>query len=218
MQWLRDLSLSKKMLTYISSILVFLLVFGFINIQTMLALQQKIYSVEDEYLPNALVAKDMSRNIIQIQQWLTDISATRGLDGLNDGFEEAAKSYDNVLQNYSFFKTHYVNNPIKLRQLDEVKSALDAYYKQGKVMAQAYVEKGPHSGNEIMGSFDAAAKKMHLLVTPFLDEQVSLANEIVLDANRVIDELLTRLIILFLLVTFVLVAGAYSLLVWLLRR
>ena len=32
--------------------------------------------------------------VVQVQQWLTDISATRGLDGLNDGFEEAEKNAD----------------------------------------------------------------------------------------------------------------------------
>ena len=29
--------------------------------------------------------KDVQFDIVQVQQWLTDISATRGLDGLNDG-------------------------------------------------------------------------------------------------------------------------------------
>ena len=28
--------------------------------------------------------------VVQVQQWLTDISATRAQDGLNDGFDEAA--------------------------------------------------------------------------------------------------------------------------------
>src|SRR3954462_1619254 len=31
-------------------------------------------------------------DIIQVQQWLTDISATRALDGLNDGLDEADKA------------------------------------------------------------------------------------------------------------------------------
>ena len=29
--------------------------------------------------------KDVQFDVVQVQQWLTDISATRGLDGLNDG-------------------------------------------------------------------------------------------------------------------------------------
>ena len=34
-------------------------------------------------------AHELKLSVVQVQQWLTDISATRGLDGLNDGFDEA---------------------------------------------------------------------------------------------------------------------------------
>ncbi len=40
----------------------------------------------------ALKAKDMQIAVIQVQQYLTDISATRGEEGYNDGFKKA-KSY-----------------------------------------------------------------------------------------------------------------------------
>jgi methyl-accepting chemotaxis protein len=36
------------------------------------------------------VTKDIQINVIQVQQWLTDIFATRALDALNDGFGGAA--------------------------------------------------------------------------------------------------------------------------------
>ena len=32
--------------------------------------------------------KDIEMDVVQVQQWLTDISATRAKDGLNDGFDE----------------------------------------------------------------------------------------------------------------------------------
>ena len=38
-----------------------------------------------------MVAKDMQMQVVQIQQWLTDISATRGQDGLDDGFTPACR-------------------------------------------------------------------------------------------------------------------------------
>src|ERR1700759_902848 len=34
-------------------------------------------------------AKDVQQDVVQVQQFLSDISATRGQDGLDDGFEEA---------------------------------------------------------------------------------------------------------------------------------
>ena len=38
----------------------------------------------------ALSASDVRLDVVQVQQWLTDISATRGQDGLNDGLDQAA--------------------------------------------------------------------------------------------------------------------------------
>ncbi len=35
--------------------------------------------------------KDIKFDVVQVQQWLTDISATRGLDGLDDGKQKAAE-------------------------------------------------------------------------------------------------------------------------------
>src|SRR5262245_26922828 len=39
----------------------------------------------------ALDAQKLKYHTVQVQQFLTDISATRGLNGLNDGFDEAAE-------------------------------------------------------------------------------------------------------------------------------
>jgi methyl-accepting chemotaxis protein len=36
---------------------------------------------------------DLKLTVVQVQQWLTDISATRGMNGLNDGFDETEKMH-----------------------------------------------------------------------------------------------------------------------------
>ncbi len=46
----------------------------------------QINQVEVPILNNA---HKLKLAVVQVQQWLTDISATRGLDGLDDGFIEA---------------------------------------------------------------------------------------------------------------------------------
>jgi len=43
----------------------------------------------NKVMPLELVVKDIRFHAVQVQQWLTDISATRGMDGLNDGFDTA---------------------------------------------------------------------------------------------------------------------------------
>lgn len=70
----------------VAALLGLLLVISF---GSFLRLQSTLNEVRDEGVSNALVAKDMQMQVVQMQQWLTDISATRGQDGLNDGFKQA---------------------------------------------------------------------------------------------------------------------------------
>ena len=55
----------------------------------------------------ALLAKDTKTHVIQVQQWLTDISATRGLAGFDDGFIEAEKHSIAFKDNIKAFRIFY---------------------------------------------------------------------------------------------------------------
>ncbi len=95
--------------------------------------------------------------IIQVQQWLTDISATRGLNGLNDGFEKAAESAThakNILAEMSQLDAQNAN------EYDQIQQTLDQYYNAGLIMAKAYIAKGPSGGNPLMSDFDKTAETM----------------------------------------------------------
>jgi methyl-accepting chemotaxis protein len=107
----------------------------------------------------ALTAKNMERDIIQIQQWLSDISATRALDGLDDGFDEAARSRTSFLAGYEQLNAHVgrTGNPKDVQALAELRTAFDRYYNAGVSMAKAYIEGGPALGNPQMAPFDQAS-------------------------------------------------------------
>ena len=122
-------------------------------------------------------AQEMKRDIIQVQQWISDISATRALDGLDDGFTEAEKNKESFLEKAAHFKAMYTreNDPQSLRNIKQIEEAMEAYYKQGVKMAQAYIDEGPSGGNKLMGAFDAAAEKLSGLAEPFVAQQ---ANEL----------------------------------------
>ncbi|MFT3673581.1 methyl-accepting chemotaxis protein [Aestuariivirga sp.] len=106
--------------------------------------------------------KDLKYSVAQVQQFLQDISATRGLDGLDDGFanaEEHAKAFKmhidkarTLAQSLSEAETQ--------KALDDVEQQFAPYYEAGKRMAQAYVAVGPLGGNRMMADFDAVAEKM----------------------------------------------------------
>jgi len=119
-----------------------------------------------------IVAKNYQLKIaiIQVQQWLSDISATRAQDGLNDGIEVAE-------ENYNIAKT-LLN---ELMSLDQENSnfyknmgpTLDQYFNTGKRMANAYIAEGPSGGNKIMPEFDDAASA----ITEQVEEILTLATQ-----------------------------------------
>ncbi|MDH5677459.1 MAG: methyl-accepting chemotaxis protein [Nitrospinota bacterium] len=126
---------------------------------------------KQEHMRLVFLALKLERDVIQTQQWLTDISATRGLDGLDDGFAEAKQSHDafedglaemeSILSNSTSGKAH-------LGELARVRARFAAYYEMGRKMAQAYIDGGPEEGNKIMGQFDKEAEALSQVLLPFV--------------------------------------------------
>ncbi|MBB1274758.1 methyl-accepting chemotaxis protein [Psychromonas sp. SR45-3] len=108
--------------------------------------------------------------VIQVQQWVTDISATRALDGLNDGIEVAGENYDiavNLLNELSVLDT--ANSDFYTQMLP----TLENYFNTGKLMANAYIDEGPEGGNKIMPMFDDAAAA----ITDQVEQVMTLSRE-----------------------------------------
>ncbi|MBY0413477.1 MAG: hypothetical protein K2Q18_04900, partial [Bdellovibrionales bacterium] len=110
-------------------------------------------------------------NIVQIQQFISDIGATRGEDGLNDGLEVAEKIYKQVLENLESEKAIATkeNNQKLVESIDEIKSLLDVYYKNGITMAKLYIKEGTKAGNTYMPIFDKASLELQEKMDIFLD-------------------------------------------------
>lgn len=128
----------------------------------------------EESSPFAQLAEQMSRDVIQVQQWLTDISATRGLDGLDDGFKEAEASYQSLMTGLSRFEAMYreENDSASVQAVNELRVKINGYYAAGKKMAEAYVAKGPEGGNKMMADFDTAAANLSEAMEPFVQQQL----------------------------------------------
>ena len=129
---------------------------------------------EYEILPNTLNAKDLQMHVIQVQQWLTDISATRGAEGFDDGYDEAeehAKAFREIVKGYRDFYSAKSDSK-KTEQMDTLQKSFDEFYSVGKQMAAAYIEYGPERGNEFMERFDPFAEEIYGEVNSFVDEQV----------------------------------------------
>jgi len=126
--------------------------------------------------------KDINFDVVQVQQWLTDISATRGQDGLNDGFdkaEEFARKF-NMDMATALGLSRKMNMGDLTRILNSISANFPAYYETGKKMARRYVDLGPSGGNKMMSDFDRAAEQVTTDVTEMIrltDEQVDKENK-----------------------------------------
>lgn len=123
-------------------------------------------------------------NTIQVQQWLTDISATRARDGLADGFDEAKVAHDQFQQN--------LNSLIKLDQenrafYEEMEPVFAKYYEVGQTMAHAYINGGPEEGNRMMAQFDGAAAAINEQIAEVQSRIADYARQDLANAQSTLD-------------------------------
>ncbi|MFW5671949.1 MAG: methyl-accepting chemotaxis protein, partial [Acetivibrio ethanolgignens] len=104
------------------------------------------------------MADKLVLSVVQVQQWLTDISATRATDGYDDGFDEAEAHAQNF---YNTLDKLAETNPAYQEEVKELRSKFTPYYEVGKQMAQAYITGGPESGNLMMNEFDGVATSIN---------------------------------------------------------
>lgn len=150
----------------IVSSLLSLIVFSFIEISNLSKDISKNRNVTTPLMIDSLI---LQKDIIQIQQWLTDISATRGKPGFDDGFDEAKIYYDDAISIINGLKKYNVDEEL----IDELKSSLDDYYSVGIDMANTYIQSGTDEGNIHMEIFD-----------PFAEEIQEEANKLITDSQR----------------------------------
>ena len=100
--------------------------------------------------------KDVELAIVSTQESLTDISATQGLDGLDDGFLLAEQEGARLAK-----LIERINDLAVALQAPELVPAMkllsDRYgdfHKAGVQMANAFIAGGPAEGNRLMGGFD----------------------------------------------------------------
>jgi len=126
-----------------------------IQIDDAAAQSDRIYRLES-------LSRDVQLDIVQVQQFLTDVSATRGLNGLDDGWGEAQKHAEHLQDTLRQAKTLARELDAKdlEKALETVEADFPAYYETGKRMARGYVAGGPEVGNRMMPQFDATAEQL----------------------------------------------------------
>ena len=185
---LDNLKVGQKILTMVALVGVILITLLVVSLQSFVSLRASLEEVRREGMPNAIVAKDMQMQVVQIQQWLTDISATRGQDGLDDGFDEAARAHARFLEDLARIRASYVReqNADRLAQADQLATRMSEWYAVGQQMARAYIEQGTAAGNRMMGDFDRVSTQLQDALEPLIEDQLA-------EASREIEQSVAEL-------------------------
>lgn len=118
--------------------------------------------VANDAIPLMILIKDIQLDVVQVQQWITDVSATRGLPGFDDGFGEAAnfaKKFGKDISKARELATKLGLDEI-VTALNDTETAFGPFYATGVKMGEVYVAEGPEQGNVMMGQFDEVAASM----------------------------------------------------------
>lgn len=153
-----------KLLLPLISLSLFFLVFMIMQFNSTSNNLKKVREMNNKYFYTSTKADELKLDVVQVQQWLTDISATRGAKGFDDGFNEAenyAKGVERVLGELK------EKNPETVSELDNIQKSFKPYYETGKKMAQAYIDGGPEKGNLSMEEFDSTAENINEEVDKF---------------------------------------------------
>ena len=137
-------------------------------------MKQNMVKASEQSVHYALLATRIDKNVVQIQQYLQDISATRGQDGLDDGLKKAQENFAALNESLGEFDKYFAgnNDTVARKQIQDVKALAATYFDNGRTMAKAYVVGGPQAGNKLMASFDSIADKLQASLGPFVQAQV----------------------------------------------
>ncbi len=143
---------------------------AFLTYKNISKVQDSIHEDRTEILPHAFNFLYLKLDVIQVQQWLTDISATRAHKGFDDGFDEARKYFNDANKILDFIIQEHIkyNEPQMVAELKQFKSDFAAYYKIGQEMAKAYIKDGPIEGNKLMLKLDPFAEKLSQKLDPWI--------------------------------------------------
>ena len=157
-------------------VLIIIAVFVVATFVSLTNIEKDSRQIKDESFPSALLAEEMAFNCVQVQQFLTDVSATHDPAGYKDA-EEAAKGFlEGVARFEEMFRRE--NDAKSLQLISDLKKEFTAFYTLGKEMANAYVTNGIESGNKLMVDFDKTSKILATETRDFKTAQIKEAADL----------------------------------------
>ena len=184
MQWVKNLKIRQVLIGSTIAVVLAFSVSSIMNYMGISSIKAKSDYQTSTVMPSMLHYLELKLDVIQVQQWLTDVSATRAAKGYDDGYDEAEKYFN--LANQGLDKLIDLNtqtaNTEQVAKLQKFKKDFQDYYAVGVKMANAYVKGGPAEGNIWMSKLDpfaeALTEELEVWVTQSQTDTKSIAKEI----------------------------------------
>ncbi len=126
------------------------------------AVAEQSHAIETRITPLGTLIKDIELDVVQVQQFISDYSATRGQDGLDGGLKEAAEAAEKFAKDVAAADVlaRGLGRSDLSTLLKETSAAFGPYYAIGLKMAKAYAEGGTAAGNATMPEFDEHSEQL----------------------------------------------------------
>jgi methyl-accepting chemotaxis protein len=164
-----NLKINNKLALSFGLILFLFLTAVLVTYRSLSIVKDNAIHVKEESLPYTLLADQMVLNVVNVQQFLTDVSATRNRDGFKEAEKSALEFKKSIVQFKEMFNREKDVKGIK--ELSEIENSFDNYYDLGKKMANAYLNYGSNAGNRMMEKFDQASTVISKNITALQDAQ-----------------------------------------------
>ncbi len=152
------------------------------------SLSNDINVIRTEGLPNALLVDEMNLSRSDIQQFLTDVSATHDPAGYKDAQEAAQRFQRGIDQFRQLYKRQ--QDTKASQELDRLEADFNKFYSMGKAMAATYVSNGMEAGNVLMKGtdttpgFDKASEVLLTHMDEFRQREVGQSTKLATDAEQ----------------------------------
>ena len=190
----KNMKIRTRLMVGFGIVLSLFVVCGVITTLLLMKSDRSVKVVREESMPFALTAKDIAFHVVQVQQFLTDVSATHDTGVLKEA-EDSAQAFR---QNIAKFREMYrvKNDQESLRKLEDLESSFNNYYETGKTMANAYVNQGIEAGNILMEDFDKTSIAITSMVEEFVKQQTDEASAMTGNVQKSIGQIMVVLLVI----------------------
>ena len=191
---LKNMKIKSRLMVGFGIVLSLFVICGVITTLLLMKSDRSVKVVREESMPFALTAKDIAFHVVQVQQFLTDVSATHDTGVLKEAEDSAVKFRQDAAKFREMYRVK--NDQESLRKLEELESSFNNYYETGKTMANAYVNQGIEAGNILMEDFDKTSIAITSIVEEFVKQQTDEASAMTGNVQKSIGQIMVVLLVI----------------------